>query len=132
MFGIGILELLVIVVCALLFIGPQKLPEFAKQLSRFFVHMRRITTDVRSTVDDYVRKTEEEMIGEQREELKKLFATGLEKSKELAEMGAVSQEIQDVKHALDHDHSQNHSQLGDETTPATDDQATTSSSSNSD
>ena len=47
MFGIGPMEIVVIIVVALLFVGPQKLPELAKQMGKFIVHAKRMTTDVR-------------------------------------------------------------------------------------
>lgn len=54
MFGLGITEIAVILVVALLFIGPDKLPEVAKSLGRGLRELRKVTDDVRDTVNDTV------------------------------------------------------------------------------
>ncbi len=46
MFGIGVSELLVIMVIALIVLGPSKLPEVAKMLGRGLAEFRRATADV--------------------------------------------------------------------------------------
>ena len=73
MFGIGPLEIAIVMVFALIFVGPQKLPVLAKQFGKLFVQLRRMTTDVRSTVDDYVREAEGELLKEEREKLQTLI-----------------------------------------------------------
>jgi sec-independent protein translocase protein TatB len=50
MFGIGLTELLIIGVIALLVVGPDKLPEMAQKLGRFVWDIRRAWDDVRDTV----------------------------------------------------------------------------------
>jgi Tat protein translocase TatB subunit len=73
LFGIGPLEIAIVMVFALIFVGPQKLPGLAKQFGKLFVQLRRMTTDVRSTVDDYVREAEGELLKEEREKLQTLI-----------------------------------------------------------
>ncbi|WP_321532955.1 twin-arginine translocase TatA/TatE family subunit [uncultured Desulfuromonas sp.] len=51
MFGIGMPELLVILVIALIFIGPGKLPEVARSLGRGMREFRRATHDIKQTFD---------------------------------------------------------------------------------
>jgi sec-independent protein translocase protein TatB len=77
MFGIGPMEIAIILIFALVFVGPQKLPDLARQFGRFFVQMKRMTSDVRSTFDDYVKKAEQELLAEDREKIRKLLSKDL-------------------------------------------------------
>ncbi len=51
MFGVGIPEILIILVIALLVLGPQKLPELAKALGRAMGEFKRATSDIREAMD---------------------------------------------------------------------------------
>ena len=62
MFNIGIFEIACIAVGALIFIGPSRLPEFAKEAGKIFVKFRKFTSDARSTVDTVLREAEREII----------------------------------------------------------------------
>ena len=70
MFGIGFTELIVLAVVALVFVGPDRLPQFMKQLGKFFVHTRRMATDVRSAMDEVVKDAEKEIRMKEIEEMK--------------------------------------------------------------
>jgi len=50
MFGIGLPELLMILVVALLVIGPKKLPDLAKTLGKGLAEFRKATEDLKDTV----------------------------------------------------------------------------------
>jgi len=52
MFGIGMTEIVVILVIALLIFGPNKLPELARSLGRSFGEFRRASYDLRQALVD--------------------------------------------------------------------------------
>ena len=56
MFGLGIAEILVVLVLALLVLGPEKLPEAARQLGRLTAELRRAMEDIRHDVSFQDRK----------------------------------------------------------------------------
>lgn len=60
MFGIGTTELMVILVVALLVLGPKKLPQVARSLGKAFGEFRRVSTDVKRTIDTEVDRLEKE------------------------------------------------------------------------
>ena len=61
MFGIGLPEMIIIAVVALVFIGPDKLPGVLRSIGKGLVELKRATSDVRSTVQDEMHKIEEEI-----------------------------------------------------------------------
>lgn len=52
MFGIGMPELLVIAVIALLVVGPKKLPEIAKALGKGLFEFRKVTESATETIKE--------------------------------------------------------------------------------
>lgn len=86
MFGIGSTELLVILVVALILIGPQKLPELIKNLGRGLSEVKKMSNDVKSTLDaeisaaDEDRKSKEE--AEKQAARKKAEAEAMERARQ--------------------------------------------------
>jgi sec-independent protein translocase protein TatA len=50
MFGIGLPELVVILVVALIVLGPQRLPEVARMLGRAYGQLRRASEEFQNTI----------------------------------------------------------------------------------
>ena len=61
MFGIGLPEMIIIAVVALIFIGPDKLPGVLRSIGKGLVELKRATSDVRSTVQEEMQKIEDEI-----------------------------------------------------------------------
>ncbi|MBI5814964.1 MAG: twin-arginine translocase TatA/TatE family subunit [Nitrospinae bacterium] len=60
MFGIGVPELLVILVVALIVIGPAKLPEIARALGKAYAEFSRSLREVKSSINDITSEFEHE------------------------------------------------------------------------
>lgn len=57
---IGVPELIIIFVVALIVFGPRKLPELGKSLGRGLAEFRRASNELKSTIEDEVRAIESE------------------------------------------------------------------------
>lgn len=55
MFGIGFTELLFISIIAILFLGPDKLPEAMVQIGKFFRTIKKTINDAKSSLDEEMR-----------------------------------------------------------------------------
>ena len=54
MFGIGMNEMIIITVIALIVIGPKQLPEVARMLGKLIANFKRATYDLRTAITDEV------------------------------------------------------------------------------
>ena len=69
MFGIGFTEILLIAVVAILFLGPDKLPETMVQIAKFIKNVKQTISDAKSTFEEEIRVNElkEEALSYKRE-----------------------------------------------------------------
>jgi len=58
MFGLGVTELLLIAAIALIFIGPEKLPDLARALGKGFAEFKRATDEMKGSFAAEIRTSE--------------------------------------------------------------------------
>jgi sec-independent protein translocase protein TatB len=55
MFGIGFTEILLIAIIAILFLGPDKLPEAMVQIAKFFKTVKKTVNDAKSSLEEEMK-----------------------------------------------------------------------------
>lgn len=58
MFGLGIPELVVIFIIALIVFGPKKLPDLGKSIGRGIAEFRRASMEVKESIESEIREVE--------------------------------------------------------------------------
>ncbi|BCD61964.1 sec-independent protein translocase protein TatB [Nitratiruptor sp. YY08-26] len=86
MFGMGFTEILMIAVVAIIFLGPEKLPQFLIDIAKFFKSIKRAVNDAKVQLEQEVKITE---LKEEADEYKKKFKSVAE------EMGTITAELEE-------------------------------------
>ena len=60
MFGIGTSEILIILLIALIILGPKEIPKIARTLGRTMREFQRVTDELKHTIDSEIEVDEEE------------------------------------------------------------------------
>ncbi|MGE4132889.1 MAG: Sec-independent protein translocase protein TatB [Bdellovibrionales bacterium] len=68
MFNLGFSELLLVGAIALIFLGPEQLPQLARSLGRLLNELRRASQDFQSTITDGVRDDFTDRLHESRQQ----------------------------------------------------------------
>lgn len=71
MFNIGLPELILILIVALVFVGPDKLPDVARSLGRLLGQVKGALDDVKETIEQEAEKTITKPVKDFEEEVKK-------------------------------------------------------------
>ncbi len=99
-FGIGLPELLLVLVLTVLVVGPERLPEVAAQIARFIRRARSYAEYVARDFNDVVAELEKE-VGTSREDLKEIatFVGGSTAAlaQELDKVGAEARDATDLQ-----------------------------------
>ncbi len=94
MFGMGFTEILLIAVVAILFLGPDKLPDAMVKIAKFIRSTKKALTDAKNTIDDELK------IAELKEEALGYKAKLDEATDELKGFKNISNPVDDLQEAL--------------------------------
>jgi TatA/E family protein of Tat protein translocase len=94
MFGLGVTEILVILVVAFLLFGPQQLPEVGRQVGKAVKGLKEATDDVRKSVEPELNLMQAEMKAVEQD-----LESSLKEAEETIKNEADSEKEQEAKQA---------------------------------
>lgn len=96
MFGMGFAEILIIVVIAILFLGPDKLPETMVEIAKFFRSVKKTVTSAKESLEEELHISD---IKEEALNYKKELTSASSELSRMTDMTEVGSEIREVKQA---------------------------------
>lgn len=94
MFGMGFAEILIIVVIAILFLGPDKLPETMVEIAKFFRSVKKTVTSAKESLEEELHISD---IKEEALNYKKELTSASSELGRMTDMTEVGSEIRDIK-----------------------------------
>lgn len=96
MFGMGFTEILIIGIIAILFLGPDKLPQTMVEIAKFFKNVKRTLSDAKESIDEelHLQEIKEQALGYKEE----LTSASNELSK-LTDIDDIKEEVSELKEA---------------------------------
>jgi sec-independent protein translocase protein TatB len=96
MFGMGFAEILIIAVIAILFLGPDKLPETMVEIAKFFRSVKKTVTSAKQSLEEELHMSD---IKEEALNYKKELTSASSELGRMADMTEVGSEIREIKEA---------------------------------
>ncbi len=119
MFGMGFFEILVVLVVAIIFLGPEKFPQAVVDIVKFFRAVKKTLNDAKDTLDKEINIEEikketleyQKLFENKMESLKGVKIEELEDAKVTAEkeIKSIQDLMQDYKQSLENNAPHNHS-----------------------
>ncbi len=119
MFGMGFFEILVVLIVAIIFLGPEKFPQAVVDIVKFFRAVKKTLNDAKDTLDKEINIEEikketleyQKLFENKIEDLKGVKIEELEDAKIVAEkeIKSVQELMQDYKQSLENNAPPNHS-----------------------
>ena len=96
MFGMGFAEILIIVVIAILFLGPDKLPETMVEIAKFFRNVKKTVSSAKASLEEELHISD---IKEEALNYKKELTSASSELSRMTDMTEVGSEIREIKEA---------------------------------
>ena len=100
MFGMGFAEILIIGIIAILFLGPDKLPETMVEIAKFFRNVKKSVSSAKASLEEELHIAD---IKEEALNYKKELTSASSELGRMADMTEVGAEIRDAKQATNVD-----------------------------
>ncbi|MEA1916503.1 MAG: Sec-independent protein translocase protein TatB [Campylobacterota bacterium] len=115
MFGMGFAEILIIGIIAILFLGPDKLPQAMVDIAKFLRSTKNVIANAKDSIDKELQVSE---VKDSVQSYKDELMSGSNDLKELTSMDGINKEIADIKNSTKVDLNSNDAEQVSQT-PAT-------------